>query len=458
MMSSTGTRKVRFQVDANGLVIVLKNIITQLTQLYKGAIYELDLILHPTVCMKDAVLQDPDYEATCEPQGNSVNVSCEFLIWQRIWDNHNVVINTSECLRAGEFESSASVREIHTQPDKLIKATKTYQEVIRDIGEQLKEKSRLPPDAPYTEYFYVVENASKKKIAILEYKWNLTGCLEGEDINSSECYDKLPKNTLLTCSAEFDWPYRRNESWVELLGCSLTPTVSREDELYSITPLAMAKDFNTSLPVEYPTFMGRTLRWHFRRTEESITLSPEDENWIFPLIREAYRREHEKDDYVLEVSPKEFINMRKLITPDEILRFMVKLLVKSENSYSRARKPNRHFKEQYNIWNTVDRTTYGLQVRHLYYFHSVVVLQSGAMVLPSKYGLSYDRTFEPKALIENTPIWVWAFQQYSSPRTIVFHTTNQDLCGSKALLVNNDVMLSVMMGHASVCNRPQFRE
>ncbi|KAG5452015.1 hypothetical protein CSKR_110861 [Clonorchis sinensis] len=324
--------------------------------LYKGAIYELDLILHPTVCMKDAVLQDPDYEATCEPQGNSVNVSCEFLIWQRIWDNHNVVINTSECLRAGEFESSASVREIHTQPDKLIKATKTYQEVIRDIGEQLKEKSRLPPDAPYTEYFYVVENASKKKIAILEYKWNLTGCLEGEDINSSECYDKLPKNTLLTCSAEFDWPYRRNESWVELLGCSLTPTVSREDELYSITPLAMAKDFNTSLPVEYPTFMGRTLRWHFRRTEESITLSPEDENWIFPLIREAYRREHEKDDYVLEVSPKEFINMRKLITPDEILRFMVKLLVKSENSYSR-RLHHHGSRNRVSLWDELGSST-----------------------------------------------------------------------------------------------------
>ncbi|KER26934.1 hypothetical protein T265_05917 [Opisthorchis viverrini] len=275
--------------------------------LHKGAIYELDLILHPTYCMKNTILQNPDDEEACAPKGNSVNVSCAFLVWQRVWDNHNVMIDTSECLRAEGFDSGTPVREIHTQPEKLIKSTKAYQEVIRDIGEQLKQKSQLPPDAPYTEYFYIVKN----KMAILEYKWNLTGCLEAQNANSSECYDKLPENTLLTCSAEFDWPYGRNGSWVELLECALTPTVSREDELYSITHLAMAKEFNTSLPIEYPTFMGRTLSWHFRKTEESIAPSPEDENWIFPLISKAYMREHQDDNRYLDVSPQEFINMRK---------------------------------------------------------------------------------------------------------------------------------------------------
>ncbi|TGZ55088.1 hypothetical protein CRM22_010485 [Opisthorchis felineus] len=289
--------------------------------LFKGAVYELNVVLQPSGCSRTAVLLNLAGAENCTSRGNAVNVTCTFLAWQRLWGNHSVAIDILECLRADELEISSRTQEFHKYPGKSIGFTRIYQEIINDIGEQLKKKSQMPSDARYTEDFCFVENETKDKMAVLEYRWNRTGCPEEESPNFKECYGKLPKDTLLTCAAEFEWPYRVNESWLKFPNCSWTPLVSLEDELYSVGRLS--NSFNMRFPIVQPRFTERKLSWHIRQTEEEISLQPQDQVWMFPLINQAYQKKKGNSWYNPHV--EEVINLRRLVEPTEVLQFTARL-------------------------------------------------------------------------------------------------------------------------------------
>ncbi|GAA54718.1 hypothetical protein CLF_105087 [Clonorchis sinensis] len=146
-------------------------------------------------------------------------------------------------------------------------------------------------------------------MAILEYRWNRTGCPEEKSPNFKECYGKLPKDTLLTCAAEFEWPYRVNESWLKFPNCSWTPLVSVEDELYSVGRLYTL--FNINNPILQARFTERKLSWHIRQTEEEMSLQPQDREWMFPLIKQAYQQKEGNSWHSPQV--EEVIDLRRLI-------------------------------------------------------------------------------------------------------------------------------------------------
>ncbi|OON15178.1 hypothetical protein X801_09024, partial [Opisthorchis viverrini] len=158
-------------------------------------------------------------------------------------------------------------------------------------------------------------------MAVLEYRWNRTGCPQEETPNFKECFGKLPKDTLLTCAAEFEWPYRVNESWLKFPNCSWTPLVSLEHELYSFRRLSSA--CNSRLPIVQPRFTERKLSWHIRQTEEVMSLQPQDQEWMFPLINQAYQEKGRNRWYYARV--EEVIDLRRLVEPTEVLQFTARL-------------------------------------------------------------------------------------------------------------------------------------